>query len=156
MYGVSTDELAIGTGFESCASTLAMVSWNSDVPVTVRTPLPAREMPTRNRLVEWLVAASVAVLLVGGGALLQKRDTSRNVATVDTAVVDQSPLPGVVVAPPPTMPVARHTPALSLAADVHELSDGNLQQLMDEMEKFDALPNSEPEPVFAVDMSEGR
>jgi anti-sigma factor RsiW len=124
-----------------------------------RMPVPAKEMPARNRLVEWLVAAAVAVLLVGGGALLQKREPTRNVATIDTAAVEQSPLPGVVLPPTPTaasVPAARHTPALSLAADVHELSDGNLRQLMDEMENFDALPNSEPEPVFAVDMNEGR
>ena len=30
------------------------------------------------------------------------------------------------------------------------------QQLMDDMDNFDALPNAEPEPVFAVDTNEGR
>src|SRR5437868_4288265 len=95
-----------------------------------RMPVPAREMPARSRLVEWLVAAAVAVLLIGGGALLQKRESTRNVAAIDTAAAEQSPLPGVGLRPASTARVAQHTPALSLAADVHELSDGNLQQLM--------------------------
>ena len=120
-----------------------------------RMPVPSKQMPARNRIVEWLVAATVAVFLVGGGALLSNRQPARNVAEIDTTGA-QSPASGVVLPPTPTAPVAAHTPALSLAADTRELSDGNLQQLMDEMENIDALPNSEPEPVFAIDTSEGR
>ena len=41
--------------------------------------------------------------------------------------------------------------ALALAANVDDLSDGNLVQLMDDMSRFDALPASEPDPVIAVD-----
>ena len=43
------------------------------------------------------------------------------------------------------------TPALALAADVDGLSDGDLALLMDEMNRFDALPASEPDPVISVD-----
>lgn len=120
-----------------------------------RMPVPAKQMPARNRMVEWLVAATVAVFLVGGGALLSNRQPARNVAEIDTTGA-HLPVPGVVLPATPTAPVATHTPALSPAADTRELSDGNLQQLMDEMQNFDALPNSEPEPVFTVDTSEGR
>ena len=121
-----------------------------------RMPVPAKQAPARRPVLEWLVAATVAVLLVGGGAMMQKLQPTRNTAVIDTTVAEQ-PQPGVAL-PPTPVPVqaAAHTPALSLVADTHELSDGNLQQLMDEMENFDALPNSEPEPVFAVDTSEGR
>jgi anti-sigma factor RsiW len=119
-------------------------------------PLPRKEMPARNRMVEWLVAATIAVLLVGGSALLQRHAPARSVAVIDSTVVDQPQPTEVVLPPTPTVPVTRHTPALSLAADVQELSDGNLRQLMDDIENFDALPNSEPEPVFAVDTGEGR
>jgi len=118
-----------------------------------RMPMPSKEMPARNRLLEWIVAATVAVLLVGGGALLQKHEPAPDVASIDSAVGESS---GVVLPPTPTVPVVQHTPALSLAADVRELSDGNLQQLMDEIDDFDALPTSEPEPVLAVDTNEGR
>ena len=118
-------------------------------------PVPAKQAPARNRMVEWLVAATIAVFLVGGGALLSNRQSTHNVAAIDTTGVEVA-VPGVVLPATPTAPAAAHTPALSLAADTRELSDGNLQQLMDEMQNFDALPNSEPEAVLAVDMSEGR
>lgn len=120
-----------------------------------RMPVPAKQTPARSRVVEWLVAAAVAVLLVGGGALLQNRQPESGNPIALQPVPDNSA--GVVLPPTPTpVRVAAHTPALSVVADTHELSDGNLQQLMDEIETFDALPNSEPEPVFAVDTSEGR
>lgn len=126
-----------------------------------RMPVPAKEMPARGRVVEWLVAAAVGILLIGGGTLMRNRQHDQ---VADGNVTIDSLLPA---APPRVLPSesanvgvapirAAHTPALSLAADVRDLSDGNLQQLMDEMENFDALPNSEPEPVFAVDMNEGR
>src|SRR5438477_372370 len=39
--------------------------------------------------------------------------------------------------------------------DVEGLSDRNLVQLMNEMNDFDALPVSEPEPVLSVDSGDG-
>ncbi|MEA2765992.1 MAG: hypothetical protein QOK07_2396, partial [Gemmatimonadaceae bacterium] len=44
-----------------------------------------------------------------------------------------------------------HTHALALAADVDGLSDGNLVQLMNDMNRFDALPATESDPVISVD-----
>jgi hypothetical protein len=122
-------------------------------------PLLPREAPARTRAVQWLVAATIGALLIGGGAMLRNRqanpDASR-VVTIDSGrmliVPESAPSRGLGVA----LPQPRHTPALSLAADVQELSDGNIQQLMDDMDNFDALPNAEPEPVFAVDANEGR
>jgi anti-sigma factor RsiW len=93
-----------------------------------RMPALPREAPPRTRVVQWLVAATVG------------------------AVPETLPSPRLGVA----LPEVRHTPALSLGADVQELSDGNIQQLMDEMDNFDALPNTEPEPILAVDTNEGR
>jgi hypothetical protein len=125
-----------------------------------RMPVPTREMPARGRLTEWLVAAAVGVLLIGAGTVLKDRQQSERYPTV---AIDSPPsvnLPESVALVEPTPDLAgiqaTQTPALTLAADVRDLSDGNLQQLMDELENFDALPNSEPEPVFAVDTSEGR
>jgi hypothetical protein len=121
-----------------------------------RMPVPAKQMPARSRMVEWLVAATVAVLLVGGGTMLKDRQPDQTVARIPNA---QPETVSTYVATPPTVatePARAHTPALTLAADTQELSDGNLQQLMNEIETFDALPNSEPEPVFAVDTGEGR
>jgi hypothetical protein len=44
-----------------------------------------------------------------------------------------------------------HTHALAVAADVDGLSDGNLVQLMSDMNRFDALPATESDPVISVD-----
>lgn len=124
-----------------------------------RMPTLPREAPARARVVQWLVAATVGVVLIGGGALLRNRQTNSRdarVVTIDSShaliLPESMPSRGLGVA----LPQVRHTAALSLVADVQELSDGNIQQLMDEMDNFDALPNSEPEPVFAVDTNEGR
>jgi len=125
-----------------------------------RMPSLPREAPARTRVVQWLVAATVGAVLIGGGAMLKNRQANqadpRVMQIVDSGagliLPESVPSPGLGVA----LPEPRHTPALSLAADVQELSDGNIQQLMDELDNFDALPNSEPEPVLAVDTNEGR
>lgn len=97
-----------------------------------QTIVPAVEQPARPRRLSWLVAATVAIAMVGGGSLLVMRE---NVPSGSTAVLTTQ----------------AQTPALALAADVDGLSDGDLAQLMDEMSRFDALPASEPDPVISVD-----
>ena len=94
---------------------------------------PAAEMPARSRprLVSWLVAASLAITVVGVGSLL--------VPSQDPAVA------------PIAVAVPSRAPALALAADVDGLSDGNLVQLMNDMSRFDALPATELDPVIPVD-----
>jgi anti-sigma factor RsiW len=117
--------------------------------------VPGVRAPARNRVTQWLVAATAALLLVGGGSLVLNRPSS-GTATVATGNT------GVVVEPgtPAQSPVDRQrvtattasTPhTFALASDVAALSDGDLVQLMNEMDGFDALPASEPEPVIAVD-----
>ena len=101
-----------------------------------QTIAPEVERPARPRLVSWLVAASLAVVIAGGGSVLMMQGPSlapRSVAT--------TPVPAG----------ATHTHLLALAAGVEGLSDGILVQLMDEMDRFDALPAAEPEPILSVD-----
>ena len=125
-----------------------------------RMPSLPREAPARTRVLQWLVAATVGAVLIGGGAMLKNRQASPADQAVALTVDSIRPLIVAESVASPELgirvPRLQHTPALSLAADVQELSDGNIQQLMDEMDNFDALPNSEPEPVFAVDNGEGR
>ena len=123
------------------------------------TMLPGVERPARTRVVQWLVAAA-AVLVVGGSLLVSKqiRTSQPPVAVVvpesirianDPKVVGNS-LP--VPSPKVTEVSATSRPqALALSTDVDNLSDGNLVQLMKEMDQFDALPAAEPEPVISVD-----
>ena len=162
-------------GCESCredlrvirtVKTAAVFAPSIDVDRVVRQippygiPVPAKEAPARGRVAQWLVAATVGVLLIGGGTLLKNRQQSESPNRLVVNPTDSQTM--IAESAPPTPDIRSvlgepaHTPALSVVADVRELSDGNLQQLMSELENFDALPNSEPEPVFAVDTTEGR
>jgi hypothetical protein len=78
----------------------------------------------------WLVAAGVALVAFGAGSVFMSNDEPAP-ATVAVSVPDGQ--------------------ALTLASGLDGLSDGELVQLMNEMNGFDALPASEPEAVFAVD-----
>ena len=129
-----------------------------------RAIVPVTERPARTRMVSWLVAAALAVVVIGGGSLVLMRPN---------AVRVQSPVASTKLPPPPTptestsavsgmrnggtsvkTAVATAPPrprALALAANVDDLSDGDLVQLMNDMSRFDALPASEPDPVIPVD-----
>lgn len=118
---------------------------------------PEVEAPARSRMVSWLVAASFLVVIAGGGSLLvvQQKDSVTPYATA-------TPSQRVNIAPRPvTVPSAGvnqvatverpvvHT--LALATGVETLSDNDLRQLMTDMDSFNVLPASEPEPVMNVD-----
>jgi hypothetical protein len=132
-----------------------------------QTIVPVVERPAATRAVSWLVAASLAIAVLGGGSLiLARRDvpnTSGSVATTKPPTSTSTPTPvtrepsGTVKSnsPPETVVATAppHTHALALAADVDALSDGGLEQLMNEMTRFDALPATEADPVIFVDTS---
>jgi hypothetical protein len=127
-----------------------------------RAIVPAVEAPARTRVASWLVAATLALFLVGSGSMLVKRqNTPASAATgagraTRTLVAKTPPssLPKVSEGTPaPKIPAATssHPHALALAAEADGLSDGGLVQLMNDMDRFDALPGSEPDPVISVD-----
>ena len=123
--------------------------------------VPAVERPATTRVVSWLVAATMAIALIGGGSLvLARREVPPAVVITDPRVSNPSPtapepsgVPASGSREPAVVAVAPHTHALALAADVGDLSDGNLEQLMTEMAQFDALPATEADPVISVDTS---
>jgi anti-sigma factor RsiW len=128
-----------------------------------RTIVPATERPASTRIVSWLVAASLAVVVIGGGSLVVMRQNTPDVpfeiasnpapvvpeSTQSIRVVPSVSRPGTTGTSVVNEPARPH--ALALAANVDDLSDGSLAQLMDEMSDFDALPASEPDPVISVD-----
>jgi anti-sigma factor RsiW len=127
------------------------------------TIVPAVEAPARTRLVSWLVAAGIAIAAVGVGSMLVSRQDASTSATSVTATlpsankIEPRPAPAASKTPDAsassgTAVASRpHTHALALAADVEGLSDGNLVQLMNDMNRFDALPATESDPVISVD-----
>jgi anti-sigma factor RsiW len=130
-----------------------------------RAIVPAAQAPARSRVVSWLVAASLVIVVLGGGSLLM---IQRAPTLAPVAVGNRSPVPGggsTQVArrndvasvgqksPVVTPTAAPHALALSTAVD--GLSDNNLRQLMDDLNNFDALPSTEPGPVISVDNGDG-
>jgi anti-sigma factor RsiW len=128
-----------------------------------RTIVPATERPVGTRVVSWLVAASLALVVLGGGSILFQSNGS---PASNSPRYQQLPS-GIAKAPEATNPgaaesvaasgtvvresTAPHPHALALAADADGLSDGGLVQLMNDMDGFDALPASESDPVISVD-----
>ena len=127
-----------------------------------RAIVPAREVPARSRAVAWLVAASLVLVVAGGGSVLLQKRTEQRMVSKDghrslppseqgkdslgpVVVRGGVPLQSRVNIEPP------RTHALALAASVDGLSDKNLRQLMNDMNSFDALPATEPGPVISVD-----
>jgi hypothetical protein len=128
-----------------------------------RTIVPAVERPATARIVSWLVAASLAIAVVGGGSLVLTRPyvpkdppvvgTTPPPGSITTQRIPESPATPKSVSPAETTVSSVQPHALALAADVDGLSDGSLAQLMDEMSRFDALPAAEVDPVMFVDTS---
>jgi predicted anti-sigma-YlaC factor YlaD len=100
-------------------------------PYGITVPAPT-ERRVRTPVMRWLVAAGFALVAFGAGSVFVNQDKP----ATQTAV-------GVVP----------DGEALTLASGLDGLSDGELVQLMNEMDAFDALPASEPEAVFAVEGS---
>jgi anti-sigma factor RsiW len=126
------------------------------------TIVPTTERPTTTRMVSWLVAASLALVALGGGSILLQSNGS---PASGSRAGDQPPT-AIATVPAPTQPsqpesvvasgsietpVVARPHALALAAEADGLSDGGLVQLMNDMDNFDALPGSEPDPVLSVD-----
>jgi len=127
-----------------------------------RAIVPAVEAPARTRVASWLVAATVALFVVGGGSVLMTRQNSSVTHVVDggvkgpprgatTVPSGPSKAPEVAAAKIVVPATSTHPHALALAAEADGLSDGGLVQLMNDMDTFDALPGSEPDPVISVD-----
>jgi Putative zinc-finger len=127
-----------------------------------RAIVPAVEAPARTRVASWLVAATLALFVVGGGSVLMTRQNSSGTSVkappIDSAAqvaITQPSAPSRVAVATPnpriTEPASSHPHALALAAEADGLSDRGLVQLMNDMDTFDALPGSEPDPVISVD-----
>jgi hypothetical protein len=106
---------------------------------------------------DWRVAASIAVLAVGGASFAIIRSRQQPVDTsVPTAVSPSVPTHDARrVATDTQRRVSHATPTLaaptnaelSAAGGVGDLSDKDLRALLDDLESIDAMPSADPEPV---------
>ena len=122
-------------------------------PVVARPPRPR----VRSTWMDWRVAASIAVLAVGGASFAVIRARRQPVAApVTTAVSPAVQVPvAQQVATDTERRVSRATPTpaaatnaeLSAGGGVGDLSDNDLRTLLDDLQSIDAMPSTEPEPV---------
>ena len=131
--------------------------------VIARTASPAaprtRQKDVGSTWLDWRVAASIAVLVVGGASFAVIRARQQPVAAPSATVLSPSlstPVnvaPPVAVAPERRVPQATSAPAapasaeLSAAGGVGDLSDKDLRALLEDLDSIDAMPSTEPEPV---------
>ena len=84
----------------------------------------------------WRLAAAIAVLAVGGGAVARMYKGDQLAPLADSTAVAQA------VAPP-----ALQMAELSPAVDAEQPSESELRTLLDDLQELDALPALEPEAV---------
>lgn len=102
-------------------------------------PAPSRVSKDRRRL-DWRVAAMIAALVVGGGSAAILSGRLRE-ADVPASPVARRAAPEA----PRVQQVA--SSGISIDADLAEATAVELQELLEDLEAFDGLPASEPEPA---------
>ena len=125
--------------------------------VVERTRRPSTVSAHRSPWMNWRIAASVAVLAVGAGAValyVRSSEMQPRVAVVaDTSPTVPNDSRQETVARQPT-PRSMTSPAiteasaeLSAAAPVSDLSEGDLRALLRDLDEMDVVPSAEPEQV---------
>lgn len=107
---------------------------------------------------DWRIAAAIAALLVGGGALLMLPRGTRPERAPEVSVLptpatppnaglsSRAIVPPSAASPAPRVPAA--TAELSAAGGtVSDLSESELRTLLQDLDRIDAVPPTEPEPV---------
>ena len=127
-------------------------------PVLVHDGARAVHRPVRSRWIGWKTAAAVALAAAGGGTMLlwQRTDDASAPAPVvasatsaGPAAVPVNPAASAASAISPGTAVAAR-PALNVAGGLSDLTDSDLQALLDDMGSIglDSQSFEEPEPVI--------
>ena len=144
-------------------------------PAAARVATPSRiHAPAHRRWSDWRIAAAVTVLVAGGSSLAVLRRTPTTIETrppiTDTAVSrpapvapvagQETPAPGTA-APNSVAPVAKTADTDASTEDGPDgrfagLSDAQMQALLGEIDRLQAVPVTEPDPVtIRVDLKPG-
>jgi Putative zinc-finger len=137
---------------------------------------PSRAVSSPRRSFVWKTAAAAALLVVGSLTFANVRHQSLSVSTgkpaasavavaATTAPVPQTvaslpsqevATPRVAVAEPPKVVGTASRTGLSLTGGVQDLTDDQLQALVNDLDKVQGLPSAEPEVItIGVDDNEG-
>lgn len=110
----------------------------------------------RTPLLNWRVAASVAVLVVGGGSLwlargMRATDPTPGAVSVPSVAAPYVGATASAAAPPiahqTSMAASSPRAELSAGGEVSDLSETDLRTLLRDLDGMDAVPSAEPEPV---------
>jgi len=147
--------VALTSGMRSVdvAAIARVVIARTSSPTVVRPP----QSRARRTWIDWRVAASIAVLVVGGASFAlirgrQEQSVSPRLPPVAVTPAPKVPSPAVQTParqrPQATPPVVAPASAeLSAAGGVGDLSDNDLKALLNDLESIDTMPLTEPEPV---------
>lgn len=139
---------------QSCAAELAVVraahaafkAPQIDIARIVRalptpvTPLAPRIEKRSRRFMSWRVAATIATLTVGGVS----------VAMLDGILGGRPPHPRTpVVSTRKPVENPGEASGLSVGGNLNDLSDTEMQTLLDKLDELDAVPSAEPQPAVS-------
>ena len=136
---------------QSCAAELAVVraahaafpAPQVDIARIVRAlptpviPLAARVEKRPRRFTSWRIAATIATIAVGGVS----------VAVLDGILGGKPPHIHQPAPRPPEPP--NEASGLSVGGNLNDLSDKEMQTLLDKLDELDAVPSAEPQPTVS-------
>jgi anti-sigma factor RsiW len=123
---------------------------------TVPSGRDSRRSSWRSSFRDWRVAASIALLVVGGGVVLSKvRYSGSQLSTIapveSTATRTVAGSTSFAARPPvrheSTTSASSSSAELSAGGEVGDLSESDLRALLHDLNGMDAVPSTEPEPV---------
>ena len=137
---------------QSCAAELSVVraahaafrAPQVDVAAIVRalptpvTPLAPRIEKRTRRFTSWRIAATIATIAVGGVS----------VAVIQGVLRDDRP-PGIHKPVPKPNDNTAESSGLSVGGNLNDLSEKEMQTLLDKLDELDAVPSAEPQPAVS-------
>ncbi len=110
----------------------------------------AARIPSRSRWVNWRVAASIAVLAIGGasvGTYMKMGSSPLTESTIDSSARPRTVVPRET-ATASTANIAAPVKELSTGEALNDMSDSQLKALLKDIQSIQPLPSSEPDSTL--------
>ena len=98
-------------------------------------PLAPRIEKRSRRFTSWRIAATIAMIAVGGVSLAMLQN-----------ILSDKP-PHVRLVPQKHVDAAPEASGLSVGGNLNDLSEQEMQTLLDQLDEMDAVPSAEPQPA---------